>query len=172
MLVRFRDVNIRKFYILIYYYRVKFTLFSTNNPNQLIMNALDIKKHRKKLNLTQLDLAKKIGVSLKTVSNYENGGSIPDTIKQLLRIVLNIDEPEIKKDPFTSHLFYNLPEKQDLLKLQAEIQAQIEAFSKTIETLKHSISNIEQQLKMIEITEEQQAIADKLYDKPINENEY
>lgn len=136
------------------------------------MNALEIKKYRKKLNLTQLELAKKIGVSLKTVSNYENGGSIPDTIKQLLRIVLNIDEPEIKKVPFTSHLFYNLPEKQDLLKLHAEIQSQIEAFSKTIETLKHSISNIEQQLKMIEITEEQQAIADKLYDKPINENEY
>ena len=37
------------------------------------MNNLEIKKKRKELGFTQEELAKKLGVSLKTISNYEKG---------------------------------------------------------------------------------------------------
>ena len=45
------------------------------------MNALEIKEKRKKLGLTQDELAKKLGVSLKTISNYEKGEVIPESKK-------------------------------------------------------------------------------------------
>ena len=37
------------------------------------MNSLYIKENRKKLKLNQSELAKLIGVSTKTISNYETG---------------------------------------------------------------------------------------------------
>jgi len=65
------------------------------------MNALEIKENRKKLNLTQAELAVKLGVSLKTVSNYEKGDVIPDTKQELLLSIFNkknsnntLNEPE------------------------------------------------------------------------------
>lgn len=56
------------------------------------MNALDIKKRRKELKLTQQKLADLIGVSLKTVSNYENDGIIPESKKALLHRILYDNE--------------------------------------------------------------------------------
>lgn len=63
------------------------------------MNALYIKKRRKELGLKQEDLAKKLGVSVKTISNYENGEVIPESKKELLHSILkkieesNLNEP-------------------------------------------------------------------------------
>lgn len=48
------------------------------------MNAEDVKKLRATLGITQRELAQKLGVSLKTITNYENGGVIPDSKRQLL----------------------------------------------------------------------------------------
>ena len=39
--------------------------------------AKDIKKFRIELDMTQLDLAEKLNVSIKTVNNWENGRSKP-----------------------------------------------------------------------------------------------
>jgi transcriptional regulator with XRE-family HTH domain len=52
------------------------------------MNALEIKKRRKELGLNQSELAKKLGVSTKTISNYENGEVIPSSKKELLLAIL------------------------------------------------------------------------------------
>lgn len=53
------------------------------------MNALEIKEARKRLGFTQADLAKKLGVSLKTISNYEKGEVIPTTKIELLHSILS-----------------------------------------------------------------------------------
>jgi DNA-binding XRE family transcriptional regulator/SOS-response transcriptional repressor LexA len=48
------------------------------------MNAGDVKKLRRNLGFTQKELAQKIGVSLKTITNYESGGVIPVVKQRLL----------------------------------------------------------------------------------------
>lgn len=53
------------------------------------MNALEIQKRRKELGLNQTQLAKKLGVSVKTISNYENGEVIPLSKKALLLQILS-----------------------------------------------------------------------------------
>lgn len=63
------------------------------------MNALEIKNKRKELGLKQADLAKKIGVSLKTISNYENGEVIPESKIELLRSILDKKEVIILNEP-------------------------------------------------------------------------
>lgn len=52
------------------------------------MNGEEIKKQREIKGWTQLDLSKKIGVSLKTITNYETGGKIPISKIELLREIL------------------------------------------------------------------------------------
>lgn len=77
------------FYVILLILKVKKYIY-------LIMNAEEIKKRRKILKLTQTDLAKKLGVSLKTIQNYESGEVIPDSKNALLHAVLyatsNTDE--------------------------------------------------------------------------------
>ncbi len=49
------------------------------------MNALEVKSIRKNLGLTQANFAKKLGVDIRTVQNWEGGGVIPDSKSELLR---------------------------------------------------------------------------------------
>ncbi|MGQ7945046.1 helix-turn-helix domain-containing protein [Flavobacterium sp. WC2509] len=63
------------------------------------MNALEIKENRKKLGLTQAELAKLIGVSLKTIGNYESGEVIPESKKALLLKVLSKNENNLLNEP-------------------------------------------------------------------------
>ncbi len=51
------------------------------------MDASQIKQLRAKLGLTQQEFANKIGVSLKTITNYENGGAIPAGKQALLQSI-------------------------------------------------------------------------------------
>lgn len=54
------------------------------------MNDLDIKEIRAHLGVTQAELAKRLGVSERTVQNWESGASIPATkIKSLKAILAN-----------------------------------------------------------------------------------
>ena len=49
------------------------------------MNNLDIRELRQKLGLTQLEFAKKIGVSENTIQNWERGRKIPASKDEILR---------------------------------------------------------------------------------------
>lgn len=59
-----------------------------NSVILLIMNDLDIKEIRKKLGLTQAELAKRLGVDPKTVQNWEYGKKIPESKHGILRSLL------------------------------------------------------------------------------------
>lgn len=61
------------------------------------MNNLDVKSIREKLNLTQEELAQKIGVSRNTIINYEKGGVIPESKRKLLNSLLK-SESEPKQE--------------------------------------------------------------------------
>ncbi len=52
------------------------------------MEAEEIKRRRKELGYTQETLAKRLGVSLRTVVNYENGAKIPESKYVLLHEML------------------------------------------------------------------------------------
>jgi DNA-binding XRE family transcriptional regulator len=49
------------------------------------MNDLEIKKVRKKLKMSQTELARLLGVSLRTIQNWEAGENIPLTKHEILR---------------------------------------------------------------------------------------
>lgn len=53
------------------------------------MDSLEVKNNRKKYNLTQGQLAKMIGVSKKTIANYEAGETIPNTKRVILHRVFD-----------------------------------------------------------------------------------
>ena len=52
------------------------------------MNELDIKKIRKSLGLTQVEMAKKLGVDTKTVQNWEYGKPIPASKHGIIRSLM------------------------------------------------------------------------------------
>ena len=58
---------------------------------------MDVKKIRNSLNLTQEELAKRIGVSRNTIVNYEKGGVIPDSKSEILSKLA--EEGEMLKQP-------------------------------------------------------------------------
>lgn len=80
------------------------------------MNAEEIRKRRKILKMTQTELSKRLGVSLKTIQNYEAGEVIPDSKKELLRTVLYeninkneavaIEDPNVIMIPLVSQYAY------------------------------------------------------------------
>jgi len=51
----------------------------------MIISGLYIKEFRKKNNLTQSELAELLGISERTVQNYESGGVIPNTKTAIFR---------------------------------------------------------------------------------------
>jgi len=85
------------------------------------INALTIKNYRKKHNLTQEDLAEIIGVSFRTVQNYEAGGNIPKSKHAILRKILYCKKEE-SQDAFN--------EEND--NYQKTTNSEIEAHNKTL----------------------------------------
>lgn len=63
------------------------------------MNAEEVKNLRTLLKLTQIELADKIGVSFRTIQNYEAGGVIPPAKQKLLLGMLN----EVRENISPSH---------------------------------------------------------------------
>lgn len=57
------------------------------------MNALDIKNIRKKLGLTQKQLAEMIGVDPKTIQNWEYGKNIPQSKSLILGELMGAPSP-------------------------------------------------------------------------------
>ncbi|PDS21861.1 LexA family transcriptional regulator [Flavobacterium branchiophilum] len=74
------------------------------------MNALEIKKIRKELGLTQADFAEKIGVSRDTIINYEKGAPIPSSkIKMLNNLLLTKPHKENALTESSSDLIPLIP---------------------------------------------------------------
>ncbi|MDO5972057.1 helix-turn-helix domain-containing protein [Flavivirga aquimarina] len=60
---------------------------------------LNIKKEREKLNMTQKELAKLLGVTRKTIVNYEGGSNIPKSKEKLFTNLLrNYTQPKIEHE--------------------------------------------------------------------------
>jgi DNA-binding XRE family transcriptional regulator len=75
------------------------------------MNALDIKENRKRLKLTQEQLGAMLGVSKRTVINYENGEVIPETKSELLHKIFFSEKSKSSNtddDAFTIELINKL----------------------------------------------------------------
>jgi DNA-binding XRE family transcriptional regulator len=98
------------------------------------MNALEIKENRKRLGLTQDALGKLLGVSKRTIINYESGDVVPVTKSKLLHQILLADKLEpnsVKKeddDPYidalTEKLFSSEKFKQKLKEEQKQISTE------------------------------------------------
>lgn len=63
------------------------------------MNSLDIKKIREIHGFTQEDLVDKMGMSLRTIQNWESGTKIPKSKHAILRLLLD-DVPKSEKEAF------------------------------------------------------------------------
>lgn len=79
------------------------------------ISKLDIVKFREKHKISQSDFAQLIGVSLRTVQNYEAGGKIPESKNEILRTIL-FNKSEVKEPTAT----YKKTTNEDLLKLAVE----------------------------------------------------
>ncbi len=72
------------------------------------MTGFEIKKHRENKGWTQLFLAKKIGVGVRTIQNYENNGVVPESKHEILRNVFYSDSDEAtNKKPKVTYLEKN-----------------------------------------------------------------
>lgn len=122
------------------------------------MNALEIKENRKKLGLTQQELADKLGVSLKTVSNYEKGEVIPDSKKALLRNILNPKSNNTLQEPEPN--YFVLEQLDEFDEQISQVEEKIKERNKIIElenkskkpkNIKHHEEIIDLLKKQIEI---------------------
>lgn len=113
------------------------------------INALTIKESRKNLNLKQSELAKLIGVSLKTIGNYEKGEAIPESKKEILRKVLFEKTINILNDDK-----YIYVKNSGYDKKIKDIKEEIYERKKIIE-LSSDKNQIEHQNKMISLLETQ-----------------
>lgn len=59
---------------------------------------IDINKERKRLGLTQKELASKLGVSYQTIQNWEKGTVIPNSKINMVNDIFNITESKMFKD--------------------------------------------------------------------------
>lgn len=88
------------------------------------MSSLEIKEKRKELGLTQNELAKKIGVSVSTIVNYENGKIIPESKKEILNDILCANSK--KQKVFISYSIEDLKEyridKEDIITIRTDLE--------------------------------------------------
>jgi len=110
------------------------------------MSGEDIKKRRKELGWKQSDLAEKMGVSVNTVSTWENGGVVPGTTEIRLKEVLyradkNPSDKEAKVNSLKAEIYQATSDLIDVL------DAQIAEAQKDTSTIK-SIEELQQLLRV------------------------
>lgn len=127
------------------------------------MNALEIKEKRKKLGLTQKELANKLGVSVQTVNGYENGKEIPATKYQILDIILNKTDINYSNEP--NEIYHLNP--GTLQKIE-EIEEKITEREKII-TLSNDLEFIDHQKEIIKLLKVQIELLKKSLDTKIDE---
>lgn len=76
---------------------------------------LDIKKEREKLKMTQEEFADLLGVTRKTIVNYEGGSNIPESKEKIFtRILSNYTQPEINHETNDSYPGYKKIEQDKI----------------------------------------------------------
>mgnify|MGYP000231582824 FL=1 len=123
------------------------------------MSNLEIKEIRKKLKLSQTDLAKMLGVSLRTIQNWEAGETIPKTKHEILRNILsNKNEPLTEKENDIIEINelnnIDLLEKENiLLKHDALVYKELaDARLDVIEGLRFKIATLEEKISELRYT--------------------
>ena len=110
------------------------------------MKAIDIRKRRKELDLSQEELGNIIGVAKNTIYNYEKGGAIPDSsYKMLQKILFDIDVETIDKTDKVNSLKAEI--YQATSNLIDILNKQIAEAQKDTSSLK-SIEELQQLLKL------------------------
>lgn len=98
------------------------------------MKQIDVKEFREKLGLTQEEFAHKIGVSPRTVQNWENGGDIPKTTMKKLEAMMQ-QEPQNMANDYMGRILDMMEEdrrffREAITRSQNEIDRLISLFEK------------------------------------------
>ena len=130
-------------------------------------SKFEIRTQRKKLGLTQEKLAKLIGVSTNTIINYESGGTVPDSKKDILSVIFKANDfivEDYAEDHngevgyFPTSQFNNNLNKNELVKTSNEVLNQIENYKKAIDSLHEIRKTILGHIEVLEVIEEQEKI--------------
>ena len=112
------------------------------------MNDLDIKKIRTDLGVTQAELAKRLGVSERTVQNWESGTTIPETKHEILRALMpqqyyggNVEQANVMGD--------NIKNAADM-EMQSELSKMIDLLASKELSLQKAQEHIDRLLAIID----------------------
>ena len=120
------------------------------------MSDLEIKQIRKNLKISQTELAKMLGVSLRTIQNWEAGETIPNTKHEILRNLLSNEQVnEISKINISINKTENisndlsdidlLKKENTLIKNEVSVYKELaDARLEVIEGLRFKIASLEQ----------------------------
>ncbi len=110
------------------------------------MDNFDVKKIRERFNITQKELAKKLGVSRNTIINYEKGGKIPASKHAILNNLIKDEEAKmINKDSnFVSEQTtnYNVKKKHPIDTEKALLLKAIERMTITADKMADTANQI------------------------------
>lgn len=112
------------------------------------MNDLDIKKIRTDLGLTQVEFAKRLGISMRTVQNWESGGAIPESKHGILRALMpqqyyggNVEQANVMGD--------NIKNAADVA-MQSELSKMIDLLASKELSLQKAQEHIDRLLAIID----------------------
>lgn len=134
------------------------------------MNSIELRKNRRRLNLTQEELGKLIGVSKRTIINYEKGEIIPETKSAILHSIFE------EKTDDVSFL------KKQIVSLQEDNKKLIELTSNKIEELQKIVNHyenlfdidkrlrtVEESIELMKMVQKVDSEIDKIKDKKIKQ---
>lgn len=125
----------------------------TKKHKVLIMNSIELKKLRKEKGLTQEQLAKIIGVSTKTIVNYEKGTVIPNSKREILHntLIMNnsLSENSFKNDHLPTNELKEINPSHSVIELIEELNER----KRIIELLYKNNAKFDHQLVMIGLVE-------------------
>ncbi len=111
----------------------------------------DIKKLRKKINLTQTELADECGVTLRTVQNWEKGETIPESKRKLLESIVE------KYEKISQNILGNTNNiKSNNINSDETIMKIAEVFEKQLRVKDEQISKSQEQIdRLISLLEKE-----------------
>jgi DNA-binding XRE family transcriptional regulator len=109
------------------------------------MKAINVKEIRKKFGWRQDELAVKIGVSRKTITNYETGGVIPESKKVLLLSLLSNTVLE------TASEFIPRAQMDSFDRKIREVKEKINSRNEIIQLLNGKVDEIKHHQEMIDL---------------------